>query len=250
MKDKHIILTARTVSMLFTPFLSAIAGSVDTLFFQLCECVSMAVQVDHGRHGLSLHNPPAESAHPCLSQLSGVDTDSDGSQGAARRALYHQHPLLSAVLLSDESPAHAAYGERPAHCGDADTSVVRTDQQPMENLHPLSRYRRNSRCSHRFLTDLRIRPHLVALSGLVACRCGGDEPHDSPPAFLGTSRGRIPRGAVLRHHDYLYLTRTIRKINKKDNMKPIISIIMGSTSDLPVMEKACKWLDEQEIPLR
>ncbi len=23
---------------------------------------------------------------------------------------------------------------------------------------------------------------------------------------------------------------------------------MGSTSDLPVMEKACKWLDEQEIP--
>lgn len=31
-------------------------------------------------------------------------------------------------------------------------------------------------------------------------------------------------------------------------MKPIISIIMGSTSDLPVMEKAAKWLEEQEIP--
>ena len=31
-------------------------------------------------------------------------------------------------------------------------------------------------------------------------------------------------------------------------MKPIISIIMGSTSDLPVMEKACKWLEQQEIP--
>lgn len=31
-------------------------------------------------------------------------------------------------------------------------------------------------------------------------------------------------------------------------MKPIISIIMGSTSDLPVMEKACKWLNEHEIP--
>ena len=23
---------------------------------------------------------------------------------------------------------------------------------------------------------------------------------------------------------------------------------MGSTSDLPVMEKACKWLEQQEIP--
>lgn len=31
-------------------------------------------------------------------------------------------------------------------------------------------------------------------------------------------------------------------------MKPLVSIIMGSTSDLPVMEKACKWLDENEIP--
>mgnify|MGYP001365045561 FL=1 len=31
-------------------------------------------------------------------------------------------------------------------------------------------------------------------------------------------------------------------------MKPIISIIMGSTSDLPVMEKACKWLNDQKIP--
>lgn len=31
-------------------------------------------------------------------------------------------------------------------------------------------------------------------------------------------------------------------------MKPIVSIIMGSTSDLPVMEKACKWLDDNEIP--
>ncbi len=31
-------------------------------------------------------------------------------------------------------------------------------------------------------------------------------------------------------------------------MKPLVSIIMGSTSDLPVMEKACKWLEDQEIP--
>ena len=31
-------------------------------------------------------------------------------------------------------------------------------------------------------------------------------------------------------------------------MTPIISIIMGSTSDMPVMEKACKWLNDNEIP--
>ena len=31
-------------------------------------------------------------------------------------------------------------------------------------------------------------------------------------------------------------------------MKPLVSIIMGSTSDLPVMEKAMKFLNEQQVP--
>lgn len=31
-------------------------------------------------------------------------------------------------------------------------------------------------------------------------------------------------------------------------MKAIVSIIMGSTSDLPIMEAACKFLNSQEIP--
>lgn len=31
-------------------------------------------------------------------------------------------------------------------------------------------------------------------------------------------------------------------------MKPLVSVIMGSTSDLPIMEKALALLDEMEIP--
>ncbi|MBQ7062476.1 MAG: 5-(carboxyamino)imidazole ribonucleotide mutase [Bacteroidales bacterium] len=31
-------------------------------------------------------------------------------------------------------------------------------------------------------------------------------------------------------------------------MTPIVSIIMGSTSDLPVMEKACQFFEEMQIP--
>jgi len=31
-------------------------------------------------------------------------------------------------------------------------------------------------------------------------------------------------------------------------MKPLVSIIMGSTSDLPIMEKSAKFFDEMEIP--
>ena len=31
-------------------------------------------------------------------------------------------------------------------------------------------------------------------------------------------------------------------------MSPLVSIIMGSTSDLPVMEKACKFLNDMQVP--
>ena len=31
-------------------------------------------------------------------------------------------------------------------------------------------------------------------------------------------------------------------------MKPVVSIIMGSTSDMPVMKKAAEFLNDMEIP--
>ena len=31
-------------------------------------------------------------------------------------------------------------------------------------------------------------------------------------------------------------------------MKPLVSVIMGSTSDLPVMEKACVFLNDMQVP--
>ncbi len=37
-------------------------------------------------------------------------------------------------------------------------------------------------------------------------------------------------------------------LGKTTAMNPKVSIIMGSTSDLPVMEKACQFLEEMEIP--
>lgn len=44
-----------------------------------------------------------------------------------------------------------------------------------------------------------------------------------------------------------YILLQIKK-KKNNNMKARVSIIMGSTSDLPVMEAACKFLDNNEIP--
>ena len=40
----------------------------------------------------------------------------------------------------------------------------------------------------------------------------------------------------------------MRDIESGTDMKPIVSIIMGSTSDLPVMEKACQFFEDMEIP--
>jgi len=36
--------------------------------------------------------------------------------------------------------------------------------------------------------------------------------------------------------------------SKTQSLVPLVSVIMGSTSDLPVMEKACKFLDEMHVP--
>lgn len=38
------------------------------------------------------------------------------------------------------------------------------------------------------------------------------------------------------------------KLKQIKDMTPSVSIIMGSTSDLPVMEKACKFLDNMQVP--
>jgi 5-(carboxyamino)imidazole ribonucleotide mutase len=50
---------------------------------------------------------------------------------------------------------------------------------------------------------------------------------------------------------YFWLTlreNTILNLNNHENMKPKVSIIMGSTSDLPVMEKAANVLNDFKVP--
>ena len=40
----------------------------------------------------------------------------------------------------------------------------------------------------------------------------------------------------------------ITGLHKNMETKPLVSIIMGSTSDLPILEKAAKFLDQLEVP--
>ena len=47
---------------------------------------------------------------------------------------------------------------------------------------------------------------------------------------------------------FVFLPFQIYQQKKNRDMQPLVSIIMGSTSDLPVMEAACKFFDSQEIP--
>jgi 5-(carboxyamino)imidazole ribonucleotide mutase len=47
---------------------------------------------------------------------------------------------------------------------------------------------------------------------------------------------------------YYYFESSELKTKIKNTMKPLVSIIMGSTSDLPVMEKACQLLNELQVP--
>jgi 5-(carboxyamino)imidazole ribonucleotide mutase len=47
---------------------------------------------------------------------------------------------------------------------------------------------------------------------------------------------------------YYYFESSELKTKIKNTMKPLVSIIMGSTSDLPIMEKACQLLNELQVP--
>ena len=52
----------------------------------------------------------------------------------------------------------------------------------------------------------------------------------------------------IEQHSARHQQRSINSQLSTTNMSPLVSIIMGSTSDLPVMEKAAKFLDDMEVP--
>lgn len=85
---------------------------------------------------------------------------------------------------------------------------------------------------------------MVALSGADIGRNGRNGADDTSSALALSGGDGIPDGILLR---ILYDIEVLNMINNKD-MNPIVSIIMGSTSDLPVMEKACKFLNDMQIP--
>jgi len=87
---------------------------------------------------------------------------------------------------------------------------------------------------------------VVALFGHHSIGNSGFEPHYIATTHTYTGYSRILFGY---HQRIFYNHINIKTKNKnKDIMKPLVSIIMGSTSDLPIMEKACKWLEQYEIP--
>ena len=59
--------------------------------------------------------------------------------------------------------------------------------------------------------------------------------------FIGCTK--IRNSLVIKTGKKLFLRQQLNTV-----MTPIVSIIMGSTSDLPVLEKAAQYFDEMEIP--
>jgi len=67
----------------------------------------------------------------------------------------------------------------------------------------------------------------------------GHKSYDFAPTHVDTSSGWFLCWADM----WIFLYNILNEI-----MEPLVSIIMGSTSDLPVMEKAMSMLDQLEIP--
>ena len=81
-------------------------------------------------------------------------------------------------------------------------------------------------------------------------RSGAAEGQDSFPQ-LKIQKVKIAKGENSKLKTHNWHSQQLKTQNSKlktKYMEPLVSIIMGSTSDLPVMEKACKLLDELQVP--
>ena len=165
MKEKQIILAARAISMVFTPFYLPLVG---------------------------------------LAALSGLDAYPARYQRAPNGALYHCHYLLFCVLLPHELTANTpVYVEHS--CGSArHPDSMRHYKCMVEDLHPHGSYRRFRRSAAGFLHIVRLQSTVVVLRDFNNCRHGRQFTHDIAPAQPLTSRRRFPRRSRCRlRDDYL-----------------------------------------------
>jgi 5-(carboxyamino)imidazole ribonucleotide mutase len=92
-----------------------------------------------------------------------------------------------------------------------------------------------------------LHPGLPLYLSAAKLQKGGNPPTDRLSRSVCKGHPKKPRRVSKKPTKYVFLHPTAKN-QKPKTMTPSVSIIMGSTSDMPVMEAAASFLDEMEIP--
>ncbi len=159
MKEKNIILAARTISIVFTPFYLPVLGLV-ALFL------------------LSYLNRLV----PWYYKL----TARAGNEGATNGALHHLDCVLLRMLLHHEPVSHPTFHQQYPHHGTRHPNYLCAHQRLVEDIYPLGSHRWGDRRIDVVCLVVSLQSYLVALFGYLIRGIGGIEPHHSQATHTAT----------------------------------------------------------------
>ena len=169
MKEKNIILTARIMSMIFTPFYLPMVGLIALFIFSYMSLLPIGYKlVMLGMvYLLTVVAPSYCALHP----------------------LYR---MLLRLFFLDGIPQYASRHQYHRSGSAGDTDDLRLHQCMVEDQHPYGSHRRCGRSSGVLFCSLQFQSAVVALPCADDGRRSRKCPHDTPTTYAVTGSCRIP----------------------------------------------------------
>ncbi len=186
MKEKNIILTARIMSMIFTPFYLPMVGLIALFIFSYMSLLPIGYKLVM----LAMVYLLTVVAPSLLIHLyrygSGMDLPRTGQEGAPYRALHHLHRVLLRLFLLDGIPQYAPRHQHHRSGSAGDTDDLCLHQCMVEDQHPYGSHRRCGRRAGILFHRLLFQSAVVALPCADTGRRSRNGPHDTATTYAVT----------------------------------------------------------------
>ncbi len=203
MKEKNIILAARIMSMIFTPFYLPLVGLVALFLFSYMSLLPLAYKLPML---LTVYISTILMPSLLIHLYRRVQGWTSKELGRKERRIV---PYLISILCYFGCFFLMEYRNTPRvisiilSSGIGDTDGMRTHQCMVEDLHPHGSHRRSGRRTGSLFDCLFLQSYPVAGIRHPAGRHGGYCPHDSPSAYVGAGGSRISRWSSVRSLYYI-----------------------------------------------
>lgn len=190
MKEKNIILTARIMSMIFTPFYLPMVGLIALFIFSYMSLLPIGYKlVMLGMVYLLTVVAPSLLIH-LYRMVQGWASRELGRRSVVLCLTSSLSYVTSAVFL-DGIPQYASRHQHHRSGSAGDTDDLRLHQCMVEDQHPYGSHRRCGRSSGVLFCSLQFQSAVVALPCADDGRRSRKCPHDTPTTYAVTGSYRI-----------------------------------------------------------